>query len=82
MEGRIAVRLRSNDFAVFGDEDEVCSAGLLDLGSGSSIQVHVLIEALAMCLHDGIKAHSIVQACLDVTGSVRCCTVISRKRGW
>ena len=71
-----AVRLRSNDFAVFGDEDEVCSAGLLDLGSGSSIQVHVLIEALAMCLHDGIKAHSIVQACLDVTGSVRCCTVI------
>ena len=29
-----------------------------------------------MCLHDGIKAHSIVQSCFDVTGSVRCCTVI------
>ena len=45
MDGRIAVGLRSNDFAVFGNEDEVCSAGLLDLGSGSSIQVHVLIDS-------------------------------------
>ena len=49
MEGRMLSDFGVTSFAVFGDEDEVCSAGLLDLGSGSSIQVHVLIEALAMC---------------------------------
>ena len=56
-------------------EQEVGTAGLLDLGAGCGIQVHILIKALLMRIHDGMKAHGIVQTCLDMAGSVGCCTV-------
>ena len=29
-----------------------------------------------MCIYVGMKAHRIVQACFDMSGSMRCCTVI------
>ena len=41
-----AVGLRSYQLAVFGDKDNVCAAGLLDLGTCLRIQVDVLIETV------------------------------------
>ena len=44
-----AVGLRSNDLIVLCYEQEVSSAGLLDLRSGSCIEVHILIITLTLC---------------------------------
>ena len=45
-----AVGLRSYQLAVFGDKDNVCAAGLLDLGTCLRIQVDVLIETVLMSI--------------------------------
>ena len=71
-----AVRLRCYNLAVFSNEDEVCSACLLNFCTSLGIKVHVLIKALFVSIYDSMKAHCVVQASLDVTGSARCGTVI------
>src|SRR5699024_5572050 len=53
------------------DKEEVRAACLLDFGSGCGVKIHVLVEPVAVCFHDGVHAHRIVKPRLDVTGSVR-----------
>ena len=71
-----AVGLRGNDLIVLCDEQEVRSAGLLDLRSGRCVEVHIFIIALTVRIHDRVQAHRVVQAGLDVTGAMRCCAVV------
>ena len=65
-----AVALGSDELAVLGDEDEVGAAGLFHLGAGGGVEVHVFSVALAMGVHDGVEAHGVVEASLDVAGAV------------
>ena len=46
------IRLRRYDCAVFCNEDEVCSACLLNVCSCTCIKVHILIEALLVSVND------------------------------
>jgi len=66
-----ALALGSDELAVLGDEDEVGAAGLFHLGAGGGVEIHVFGIALTMSVHDGVEAHGVVEACLDVTGAVR-----------
>ena len=47
-----AVRLRCYNLAVFSNEDEVCSACLLNIGSCSSAELHILSKALVVSIND------------------------------
>ena len=49
-----AVGLRSYHFVIFGHEQEVCTTGLLDISTGSCIQVHILIKTLLMSIYDSM----------------------------
>ena len=70
MEGRMLPDFGGDNFIVFCDKEEVRAACLLDFGSGCGVKIHVLVETVAVCFHDGVHAHCIVKARLDVAGSV------------
>ena len=42
----------SPECSVLGNENEVCSTGLLYISSCSRIQIHVLSISLSMCIYD------------------------------
>ena len=71
-----AVGFRRDELAVLRDEQEVRTARLLNVRARSSIEVHVLVEALLVCEDVRIEAHRVVQAGLDVARAVRCSAVI------
>ena len=70
------IRLRNHQMIVLIHEEDVGSAGLLNLRSCCCIQVNVLRKAFLMCRNNCMQAHCIVQSRLDVAGSVRCSAVI------
>ena len=67
--------LRRHDLVVLRHEQEVGPASLLNLGTGSSIQIHIFIKSLIMSVHDSMQTHRIVKTRLDMTGSSRRRTV-------
>ena len=69
------VGLRSYYLAILGHKDEVSSTSLLNIGSGSRIKIHILIESLIVSIYNVVKAHCIVKTGFDISGSMRCCTV-------
>lgn len=56
---------------VFGDKQEVGAACLFHLCSGAGIQIHIFIKTLAVGIHNGVKAHGVIQARFDMAGSIR-----------
>ena len=67
--------LGHDQVAVLGDEEDVGAAGFLDLGAGCRIQVDIFSEAPVVGVHDGVQAHGIVEAGLDVPGAAWSCPV-------
>jgi hypothetical protein len=51
---------------VLRDEYDVRSAGLLDVGAGSGVEIKVLVVAVAVGSDDGVEAHGVVEARLDI----------------
>ena len=60
---------------IIADEDEVSTAGLLYLSPGRRVTIQVLVISFCMRINDRMKAHRVIQSCLDVAGSMRCSTV-------
>ena len=75
MDGRILLDFWCYYGVVFGDKKEVGAACLLHLGSCARVQIHIFIKALVVGIHDGVKAHGVIQACFDMARAVWCCTV-------
>ena len=65
-----AVGLRGDYLIVLRHEEEIGSAGLLHLGPGAGIQIHVLVKSVLMGAHNRVQAHGVIQPCFDVPCTV------------
>ena len=75
-EGRMLFGLGNDKSSFFVDEDKVGAAGLLYIGAGCGTQGTCFHRSRSACaVTIGMQAHRIVQTSLDMSGSMRCCTV-------